>query len=67
MMCRRCDGEGTLTIKLGTPDPSRDTHARYEGEWITYPTVDCSVCLGFGNEPDKPNRQAGKRATIRYE
>jgi len=67
MTCRRCGGKGELSIRLGPPDPSRDTHAVYKGEWITYPTVECPICLGFGNERDKINEQAGKRVMIRDE
>ncbi len=46
--CRRCDGRGTLSIRLGKPDPARDLHMRYDGVWCVYPTVDCGVCLGSG-------------------
>ena len=69
MKCRRCDGEGKLSIKLGTPDPHRDTHSRYDGEWIVYPTHDCPVCDATGAEKDKwyANRQAGKRVEIEYD
>ena len=64
MKCRRCDGEGELTIRLGKPDPSRNNHAAYTGVWCVYPAVECEVCLGFGNERDKINKQAGKRVQI---
>jgi len=64
MQCRRCDGEGTLSIRLGKPDPSRNTHSAYKGLWCVYPKVECRQCLGFGNERDKPNKQAGKRVRI---
>ena len=54
MECRRCGGEGTLTIKLGKPDPKRDTHASYGGMWCVYPPRTCGHCHGKGQERDKP-------------
>ena len=62
MRCRRCNGVGTLTPKLSKP--GQDRHATYTGVWCVYPTLDCPQCLGFGNERDKPNKQAGKRVQI---
>ena len=46
--CGRCSGEGTLGVRLGRPDPERDTHVAYTGPWCLYPTVDCPACLGSG-------------------
>ena len=44
--CRRCNGKGTITIRLGEP---ADTHASYvDVEWGEANTFDCSVCLGVG-------------------
>ena len=36
----------------------------YNGTYCLYPKVECYLCLGFGNERDKPNKQAGKRVVI---
>ena len=46
--CGRCSGEGSLAIRLGKPNPERDTHSVYEGPWCLYPTHDCPACLGSG-------------------
>lgn len=60
MDCGRCNGKGTLDIKLGVPDPKRDTHAPYRGPWATFNRL-CPVCRGSGQRRDKPNYQAGWR------
>ena len=62
--CRRCDGAGTLSIKLGAPDPKRDTHAPYKGAWYTFPPVRCPVCRGTGTERLRPNQAAGWRMAV---
>jgi hypothetical protein len=62
MRCRLCVGKGELFPKHGKP--GSDRHATYMGVWCVYPTVECPVCLGFGNEADKINKQAGKRVRI---
>ena len=54
MQCRRCEGGGQLTIRLGQPDPDRDTHLSYRGVWCVYPPRTCGVCHGTGVERDKP-------------
>ena len=58
MDCRRCGGTGELSIKLGKPDPERDTHAAHTGPWCVYPAHRCVVCYGSGVERDKPNTLA---------
>ena len=82
MQCRRCQGRGVLTPRLGKPGfetrvqgvkvEQREGWSRWEGGgyriymgvMCVYPTLDCPICLGFGNERDKPNKQAGKRVQI---
>jgi hypothetical protein len=61
MDCRRCGGSGKLSIKLGKPDPQRDTHAPYTGVWCVYPPVTCAVCHGSGKERFKNNHLAMRR------
>ena len=52
MQCRRCEGTGTLTIRLGKP--GHDRHAAYKGLWCVFPSHSCGVCRGTGKERDKP-------------
>jgi hypothetical protein len=52
MMCRRCEGEGVLTIRLGKP--GSDRHAAYKGVWCVYPPRICAHCHGTGQERNKP-------------
>ena len=58
--CRRCGGSGTLVIRLGVSDPTRDTHALYKGSWTSYSSK-CSVCYGTGKERYQWNRMANVR------
>jgi hypothetical protein len=60
MECRRCGGSGNLVIRLGKPDPSRDTHAPYTGPWCVYPPRRCPVCYGTGTERFKNNPLRGR-------
>ena len=46
--CTACTGSGRRSIRLGRPDPERDTHETYKGPWCVYPETDCDACLGTG-------------------
>jgi hypothetical protein len=64
MDCRRCKGEGQLSIKLGRPDPDRDSHQTYLGPWCIYPPKRCMVCYGAGVEREKYNDVAMMRVHL---
>jgi hypothetical protein len=64
MDCRRCNGSGELSSKLGKPDPKRDTHAPYNGPWCVYPSRLCPVCYGTGVVRDRENRVANRRIRL---
>ena len=59
MTCNRCEGKGALIIKMGAPDPERDTHKPYNGPWFEFPPTRCPVCYGKGTRRDRDNPSAG--------
>jgi hypothetical protein len=64
LTCNRCEGKGVLIIKVGAPDPERDTHVPYEGPWYEFPPTKCPVCRGSGERRDRENQQAGWTMTV---
>ncbi len=51
--CGRCNGVGTLTIRLGKPGQDRRVTPPSEIEWNDPVTVRCYVCLGMKVEQPK--------------
>lgn len=64
MDCRLCLGSGHRTVRLGRPDPDRDTHAPYRGPWCIVYDGPCRKCVGTGVEPFRKNRMAGLRIRL---